>query len=96
MSIRIPRWTLPAGVLLVGTAIVSCAGGGGVGRPQILGGNETYVVLKDRWGFGEAPKVAAEHCSKFGRTAQFQSRGGDAPGCSGRESNLCYTYRCVR
>lgn len=94
MPTRTPRWALFAGILLVATTIVSCAGGT-VGRPQILGGNETYVVLKDRWGFGEAPKVAAEHCAKFGRTAQFQSRGGDAPGCSGREANLCYTYRCM-
>jgi len=89
------RWALLASVLLIVATIASCAGSG-VGQPQILGGNETYVVLKDRWGVGEAQKAAANHCGKFGRTAQFQSRGGDAPGCSGREANLCYTYRCVR
>lgn len=95
MSTSIPRWALLTSVLLVVATIASCAGSG-VGQPQILGGNETYVVLKDRWGAGEAPKAAANHCSQYGRRAQFQSRGGDAPGCSGREANLCYTYRCVR
>src|SRR5437867_11605216 len=101
---RIRRWAVPASVLLVAT-VASCAApnandpnvlGGGVGQPQILGGNERYVVIKDRWGFGLKEKVAANYCKKFGRIAQFQSRGGDAPGCSGREANLCNTYLCVQ
>lgn len=93
------------GFTLVVLLFVGCANapsdpnylGGGIGEPQIVSGNERYVVVLDRWGFGNKKQaVATNWCRKYGRIAQFQARGGDGPGCSGRSSNLCNTYACVQ
>ena len=71
--------------------------GGGIGEPSVVSGNERYVVVLDRWGFGNKKQIVATNwCKKYERIAKFEARGGDGPGCSGRSSNLCNTYACVK
>lgn len=85
----------------IAAAISGCqtgsGGGGGFFDPQIISGNERYVTIYDGIGIpGKSEQVAAEHCKKFGRYSQFQSKGGDGYQCSGRSQNLCATYTCVQ
>ena len=72
-------------------------GGGNLFAPDILSANERSVTIYDAWGVpGMAEQAAASHCSRFGRIAQYQGRGGPGFQCSGRSYNLCSTYLCVQ
>ena len=88
-------------ILLVVTLLLAgCAtngsSGGGFFDPTVVAANERYVTLYDSIGIpGKMEQTATAHCQKFGRIAQFQSKGGDGYQCSGRNSNLCSTYTCV-
>ena len=87
-------------VVALAIALAGCAttpgGGGGFFDPTVVSSNERYINLIDHIGLpGKVEQMAADHCRKFGRIAQFQSRGGAGWQCSGRSSNLCSTYTCV-
>ncbi len=86
-------------ILVVVVLLLSgCAtnGGGSFFDPNLVAGNERYVTYRDDIGLpGRMEQMASVHCQKFGRIAQFQSRGGSGFQCSGRDSNLCSTYTCV-
>lgn len=78
-------------------ALTGCAtGGGGMFAPQIVSSSSRSVTVYDMIGYpGAAEQTAAQFCASYGRTAQFQGRGGPSFHCSGRDANLCTTYSCV-
>jgi hypothetical protein len=85
-------------VVVVALLVAGCQpGGGGLFAPEVVSGNERYVVVHDVIGMpGGAQNTAATYCKGFGRIAQYQSKGGDDWQCSGRSANLCTTYACVQ
>lgn len=80
-------------IILLGCA--SARGGRGFFEPEIVSGNERYVTLWDNIGIpGKVEKAANAYCKRFGRFAEYQSKGGDAFECYNK--NLCTTYKCVQ
>jgi hypothetical protein len=62
--------------------------------PEIVKGNERYLVIRDILKLpGKKEEVAANYCKKHGRIARFQSKGGDHWQCY--DARDCTTYFCV-
>jgi len=83
-------------MLLAAMLLAGCAtnGGGSFFDPEVVGGNERYVVVYDPIGLpGKSQQTAENHCSTYGRIAQFQTQGGNAYQCS--HVAYCATYLCV-
>ena len=68
----------------------------GTKAPQPVSGDENRFVIYDQSGVTqkEANSAAQKFCAYYARTAELVSRGGDAPECGGRQSDLCATYTC--
>lgn len=61
--------------------------------PTVVTGNQNFVTVKDAIGLpnGRLDK-ATEYCGQYGKSAAYQSEGGDSFECSG--TTWCATYQC--
>lgn len=82
-------------LILATLLITGCAtNGGNFFDPEVVGGNERFVVIHDPFGIpGKSQAAAESHCSTHGRYAQFQSMGGNAFQCT--HVAYCQTYVCT-
>lgn len=72
-------------------------GSGGGWGPRIVEGNPAYVVVMDEFGFNDKQYyLASMHCATHKKIASYRGHGGNNWECSGRMSQLCTIYDCVK
>lgn len=86
-------------VLSVALLTGGCSFMSSVGAPdvRVLRANGVHVVLYDPNGnikTAVASDVAAKYCKSNGKTAEFESRGGEPLDCVSNQLNYCLTYTC--
>ncbi|MDR3436265.1 hypothetical protein [Telmatospirillum sp.] len=76
----------------------ACSGLNDIGyfAPQVVEGDDSYVVIYDSNGIMPSSAIAAanKYCSKYAKTAEMQSRGGSSHECVSKQLNYCATYSC--
>jgi hypothetical protein len=90
--------------LVVVSALLLSACTGSIGQlgmfeknaPRILSGDDSQVLLYDANGLSPegTQGTADKYCARYGKTAEWQSRGGADSDCISNQLNYCATYIC--